>query len=96
MEEKEPVNFAERLDLIKFVDAKLLELAKRYMKTSHPPKPYFICECECCGEVQFELDDVLYDEEILYCRKKKLDKDFYIGLRKGISCRSPTMQRKFY
>ena len=54
------------------------------MKATHPPKPYLIFACECCGEVQFELDDVLNDEEILYCHKKKLDKDFYIGLRKGI------------
>ena len=70
-DEKEPVDFAERLELIKFVEVKLLELAKTFMKTTHPPKPYLICACECCGEVQFELDDVLNDEEILYCRKKK-------------------------
>ena len=75
------VGFQERLKLIEFVHAKLLELVKTFMKASHPPTPYM--PCTRCYEPHIDWDDVVCTGKTLRCHDgKRIDMDYYNGLRR--------------
>ena len=74
------VGLHERLELVIFIRAKLLELVTTYMKASEPPIPYM--PCTRCYKPHIALDDVLDSKKVLRCRdSKKLSMDYYLGLR---------------